>query len=76
GSSPNPRTPLGVVTLNDVAALAALPQVKRIMPVNGSKGRLWGLLVAASLGMAGQVHAACSVVATSPASFGSVSSMS
>lgn len=37
GSSPNPRTPLGVVTLNDVAALAALPQVKRIMPVNGSK---------------------------------------
>ncbi|AZP71612.1 spore coat U domain-containing protein [Pseudomonas poae] len=40
------------------------------------KGRLWGLLVAASLGMAGQVHAACSVVATSPASFGSVSSMS
>ena len=36
GSSPNPRTPLGIVTLNDVAALAALPQVKRIMPVNGS----------------------------------------
>ncbi|WP_369303050.1 MacB family efflux pump subunit [Pseudomonas sp. N2-5-1-1] len=36
GSSPNPRTPLGIVTLNDVEALAALPQVKRIMPVNGS----------------------------------------
>ncbi|WP_455918048.1 MacB family efflux pump subunit [Pseudomonas cerasi] len=36
GSSPNPRTPLGIVTLNDVTALAALPQVKRIMPVNGS----------------------------------------
>ncbi|NVZ71251.1 MacB family efflux pump subunit [Pseudomonas costantinii] len=36
GSSPNPRTPLGIVTLNDVAALAALPQVKRIMPVNGN----------------------------------------
>ncbi|WP_395606647.1 MacB family efflux pump subunit [Pseudomonas sp. B22129] len=36
GSSPNPRTPLGVVTLSDVAALAALPQVKRIMPVNGN----------------------------------------
>ncbi|NVZ54019.1 MacB family efflux pump subunit [Pseudomonas sp. B6002] len=36
GSSPNPRTPLGIVTLNDVAALSALPQVKRIMPVNGS----------------------------------------
>ncbi|WP_411392680.1 MacB family efflux pump subunit [Pseudomonas sp. MPB23] len=37
GSSPNPRTPLGIVTLDDVAALAALPQVKRIMPVNGSE---------------------------------------
>jgi macrolide transport system ATP-binding/permease protein len=36
GSSPNPRTPQGIVTLNDVAALSALPQVKRIMPVNGS----------------------------------------
>ncbi len=37
GSSPNPRTPLGIVTLNDVAALASLPQVKRIMPVNGTE---------------------------------------
>ena len=37
GSSPNPRTPLGIVSLDDVAALAALPQVKRIMPVNGSE---------------------------------------
>lgn len=37
---------------------------------------LWGLLVVASLGAVRQVHAACSVVATSPASFGSVSSMS
>ncbi len=36
GASPNPRTPPGVITLSDVAALAALPQVKRIMPVNGS----------------------------------------
>lgn len=36
GSSPNPRTPMGIVTLNDVAALATLPQVKRIMPVNGN----------------------------------------
>ncbi|MDQ0703089.1 macrolide transport system ATP-binding/permease protein [Pseudomonas sp. W3I7] len=36
GSSPNPRTPPGIVTLNDVAALAMLPQVKRIMPVNGN----------------------------------------
>ncbi len=35
GSSPNPRTPPGIVTLSDVAALAMLPQVKRIMPVNG-----------------------------------------
>ncbi|MFB3303997.1 MacB family efflux pump subunit [Pseudomonas sp. AMR01] len=36
GSSPNPRTPPGIITLNDVAALAGLPQVKRIMPVNGA----------------------------------------
>jgi macrolide transport system ATP-binding/permease protein len=36
GFSPNPRTPAGIVTLNDVAALATLPQVKRIMPVNGT----------------------------------------
>jgi len=36
GSSPNPRTPPGIVPLNDVAALAMLPQVKRIMPVNGN----------------------------------------
>lgn len=36
GASPNPRTPLGIVTLSDVAALATLPQVKRIMPVNGN----------------------------------------
>jgi len=37
GSSPNPRTPMGIVTLDDVHALAALPQVQRIMPVNGSE---------------------------------------
>ncbi|MGY2291186.1 MacB family efflux pump subunit [Pseudomonas sp. SDO528_S397] len=37
GSAPNPRTPRGVITLNDVAAIAALPQVKRIMPVNGAE---------------------------------------
>ncbi|KAF1029864.1 MAG: Macrolide export ATP-binding/permease protein MacB [Pseudomonas sp.] len=36
GAAPNPRTPPGIITLNDVAALAALPQVKRIMPVNGA----------------------------------------
>ncbi len=37
GTSPNPRTPPGVVSLSDVAALATLPQVQRIMPVNGSE---------------------------------------
>ncbi|AJO79700.1 MacB family efflux pump subunit [Pseudomonas chlororaphis] len=37
GHMPNPRTPPGRVTLDDVAALAALPQVKRIMPVNGAE---------------------------------------
>ncbi|MGE7955433.1 MacB family efflux pump subunit [Pseudomonas sp. NPDC089530] len=37
GHMPNPRTPPGRITLEDVAALAALPQVKRIMPVNGSE---------------------------------------
>ncbi|AZF11554.1 Macrolide export ATP-binding/permease protein MacB [Pseudomonas sp. R2-37-08W] len=37
GSSPNPRTPLGIITPQDVAALATLPQVKRIMPVNGAE---------------------------------------
>ncbi|MFW9080031.1 MacB family efflux pump subunit [Pseudomonas sp. P2757] len=37
GASPNPRTPLGVITLDDVAALKTLPQVKRIMPVTGAE---------------------------------------
>ena len=37
GSSPRPRAPLGVVTLNDVAALSTLPQVKMIMPINGAE---------------------------------------
>ncbi|QQZ40287.1 MacB family efflux pump subunit [Pseudomonas sp. SK3(2021)] len=37
GYMPNPRTPPGIITLDDVAALAALPQVKRIMPVNGAE---------------------------------------
>jgi macrolide transport system ATP-binding/permease protein len=36
GHAPNPRTPPGEVTLEDVAALSALPQVQRIMPVNGA----------------------------------------
>ncbi|MGL5997721.1 MAG: MacB family efflux pump subunit [Pseudomonas proteolytica] len=37
GSAPNPRTPPGIITMNDVAAMAALPQVTRIMPVNGAE---------------------------------------
>jgi macrolide transport system ATP-binding/permease protein len=37
GSSPNPRTPPGIITLDDLATLATLPQVKRIMPVNGAE---------------------------------------
>lgn len=37
---------------------------------------LWGLWAAVSLGVSMQVHGACSAVATSPASFGPVSSMS
>ncbi|WP_273822566.1 MacB family efflux pump subunit [Pseudomonas asplenii] len=36
GSAPAPRAPLGIITLDDVAALSALPQVKMIMPVNGN----------------------------------------
>lgn len=39
------------------------------------KDWLWKLLLLASLGTSAQVHAACSAVATTPASFGSVSSM-
>lgn len=37
GRAPSPRAPEGVVTLDDVAALATLPQVRRIMPVNGAE---------------------------------------
>ncbi|MDD1149620.1 MacB family efflux pump subunit [Pseudomonas sp. TNT2022 ID357] len=37
GHAPNPRAPQGVISLDDVAAVATLPQVKRIMPVNGSE---------------------------------------
>ncbi len=36
GSSPSPRAPKGVITLDDVAAIATLPQVKMIMPTIGS----------------------------------------
>ncbi|BAN48024.1 MacB family efflux pump subunit [Metapseudomonas resinovorans] len=35
GLSETPRSPAGLVTLDDVRALATLPQVKMIMPVNG-----------------------------------------
>lgn len=31
------RAPLGIITLNDVAALSTLPQVKMIMPINGAE---------------------------------------
>ena len=37
GRSPRPRAPLGIITLNDVAALSTLPQVKMIMPINGAE---------------------------------------
>jgi macrolide transport system ATP-binding/permease protein len=37
GHTPNPRTPPGIITLDDVAALGDLPQVQRIMPVNGAQ---------------------------------------
>lgn len=37
GYSPTPRSPEGRISLDDVAALASLPQVKRIMPVNGAE---------------------------------------
>lgn len=35
GLAETPRSPAGIVTLADVEALATLPQVKMIMPVNG-----------------------------------------
>ncbi|MCE4056431.1 MacB family efflux pump subunit [Pseudomonas sp. Au-Pse12] len=37
GHTPNPRAPQGIISLDDVAAVATLPQVKRIMPVNGAE---------------------------------------
>ena len=37
GMSPRPRAPLGIITLNDVAALSTLPKVKMIMPINGAE---------------------------------------
>lgn len=37
GKPPNPRAPKGIITLEEVAALGALPEVKMIMPVNGGQ---------------------------------------
>ena len=37
GMPPSPRAPPGIVTLNDVAVLSTLPQVKMIMPINGAE---------------------------------------
>ncbi|AQL38251.1 MacB family efflux pump subunit [Pseudomonas syringae] len=37
GKAPNPRAPKGVITLEEVAALGELPEVKMIMPVNGGQ---------------------------------------
>jgi macrolide transport system ATP-binding/permease protein len=37
GKPPSPRAPKGIITLEEVAALGALPEVKMIMPVNGGQ---------------------------------------
>ncbi|WP_143482509.1 ABC transporter permease, partial [Pseudomonas congelans] len=37
GKAPNPRAPKGVISLEEVAALGELPEVKMIMPVNGAQ---------------------------------------
>lgn len=37
GKAPNPRAPKGVISLEEVAALGQLPEVKMIMPVNGGQ---------------------------------------
>ncbi|ROO37425.1 macrolide transport system ATP-binding/permease protein [Pseudomonas sp. NFACC32-1] len=36
GSAPTPRAAKGIISEHDLAALAALPEVQRIMPVNGA----------------------------------------
>ncbi|WLH14391.1 MacB family efflux pump subunit [Pseudomonas hefeiensis] len=36
GTAPTPRAAKGIISEHDLAALAALPQVQRIMPVNGA----------------------------------------
>lgn len=37
GTAPNPRAAKGIISEQDLAALAALPEVQRIMPVNGAE---------------------------------------
>ncbi|AUM70944.1 MacB family efflux pump subunit [Pseudomonas fluorescens] len=37
GSAPTPRAAKGIISEYDLAALAALPEVQRIMPVNGAE---------------------------------------
>ncbi|WP_053146758.1 MacB family efflux pump subunit [Pseudomonas sp. P97.38] len=37
GIAPNPRAAKGIISEQDLAALAALPEVQRIMPVNGAE---------------------------------------
>ncbi|HEX8541127.1 MAG TPA: MacB family efflux pump subunit [Pseudomonas sp.] len=36
GTAANPRAPQGIVSLGDVKALAVLPQVHKVMPINGN----------------------------------------
>ncbi|WP_420231902.1 MacB family efflux pump subunit [Pseudomonas sp. ABY48] len=37
GTAPTPRAAKGIISEHDLAALAALPEVQRIMPVNGAE---------------------------------------
>ncbi|MGN8342877.1 MacB family efflux pump subunit [Pseudomonas sp. SMV71] len=37
GTAPNPRAAKGIISEQDLAALAALPEVQQIMPVNGAE---------------------------------------
>ncbi|MEE4074011.1 MacB family efflux pump subunit [Pseudomonas viridiflava] len=37
GKAPSPRAPKGIITLEEVAALGDLPEVRMIMPVNGGQ---------------------------------------
>ncbi|WP_434695417.1 MacB family efflux pump subunit [Pseudomonas sp. Z1-14] len=40
GTAPNPRAAKGIISEQDIAALAALPEVQRIMPVNGNNANV------------------------------------